>query len=77
MNGFPSREQVKRIREGYPVGTRIELRWMDDLYTKLKTGDKGTVRGVDDAGQIMVDWDCGSTLSLIPGVDGFNIIKEG
>ena len=74
MYGFPSEQQVKRIKAAYPKGTRITLISMDDPYTKLKPGDCGTVRGVDDAGQIMMQWDCGSTLSLIPGEDSFRII---
>lgn len=48
---------------------------MDDPYTKLKSGDRATVRGVDDAGNILCEWDCGSTLSLILGVDRFRIVK--
>ena len=71
MYGFPSKEVVKRIKTVYQKGMRIVLISMDDPYTKLKSGDKGTVVGVDDAGQIMMNWDCGSSLSLIPGVDSF------
>ena len=50
MNGFPSQEVVKRLREEFPKDTRIALVRMDDPYTKLKPGDRGTVQGVDDAG---------------------------
>lgn len=31
--------------------------------------------GVDDAGHIMMHWDSGSTLSLIPGVDSFSKVS--
>ena len=75
MNQFPSREQVKRIRAAYPAGTRIVLIDMDDAYTRLRPGDQGTVLGVDDAGQIMMLWDSGSRLSLIPGVDSFRMAE--
>ena len=33
--------------------------------------------GVDDAGQILVRWETGSSLSLIPGVDSFHIVQKG
>lgn len=71
MNGFPTKSQLYAYRASYPVGCRIELIEMDDPYSKLKPGDRGTVRGVDDAGQVMMQWDSGSSLSLIPGVDRF------
>lgn len=28
---FPSREVVERLRKKYPVGTRVELVFMDDI----------------------------------------------
>lgn len=55
-------------------GTRVELIQMEDPYTKLKQGDKGTVDFVDDIGQVHVKWDSGSTLALIPGVDIWKLI---
>lgn len=70
-NEFPTREQVERIRKQYPKGTRLELIAMDDPYTALRAGDRGTVGFVDDAGQIGMAWDSGSQLSLIPNVDSF------
>ena len=69
MNNFHSKETVERLRREYPAGTRVELISMDDPYSRLKPGARATVRGVDDAGNILCEWDCGSTLSLIPGVD--------
>ena len=52
---FPSREIVESIRKEYPVGTRVELVHMDDFQAP-PIGTKGTVRGVDDTGSIMVAW---------------------
>ena len=49
-NGFPSREIVEHLREQYPKGARVELVSMNDPYTKLKPGDRGTVSVVDDIG---------------------------
>ena len=65
---FPSKEIVERLRETYPEGTRVELVHMDDFQAP-PIGTKGTVRGVDDAGSIMVRWDNGSGLSLAYGED--------
>lgn len=76
MQRMPSRAEVTALREQYKVGTRLELISMDDPYTQLKTGDRGTVEGVDDAGQIMMKWDRGSSLSLIPGVDSFRRVVK-
>jgi len=49
----------------YPEGTRVELIQMDDPYTRLKPGDKGTVRFVDDAATVFVDWDSGFGLGVV------------
>ncbi len=53
------------------VGRRIELVHTDDPHTELRPGDRGTVKFVDDAGTIFVDWDKGSRLGLVPGADHF------
>ena len=44
---------------------------MNDPYAPVEPGMRGTVRYVDDAGQLGVAWDNGRSLSLIPGVDSF------
>ena len=64
-NGFPRRETIERLRRQYPAGTRVALVHMDDPYTTLRPGDKGTVQWVDDAGGIQIAWDNGSTLAAI------------
>ena len=66
---FPSREAVERVRKKYPEGTRVELIHMDDPYSHLKPGDKGSVRLVDDTATVFVDWDCGSGLGVVYGED--------
>ena len=73
---FPSREQIAALRERYPRGTKVELLAMDDLQAP-PTGTMGEVMGVDDAGQILVRWETGSSLSLIPGVGSFRIAEKG
>ncbi len=73
---FPSREQIAALREQHPHGTKVELLTMDDPQAP-PTGTRGEVMGVDDAGQILVRWETGSSLSLIPGIDSFRIVQKG
>ena len=73
---FPSRSQVEFTRSCYPPGTRIVLSSMNDPYAPVEPGTRGTVRYVDDAGQIGVAWDNGRSLSLIPGVDSFRKLTQ-
>lgn len=68
-NNFPDQRTVERVRKMYPKGTRVELVEMNDPYSRLKPGDKGTVRLVDDAATVFIDWDCGSGLGIVYGVD--------
>ncbi len=73
---FPNKEELQKIRDTYKPGTLIELEKMDDPYTSLKAGNRGTVDFVDDAGQIHMKWETGSSLAVIPGVDVFRIVSE-
>ena len=64
------------------TGRRIVFLFSDDPHTKLKQGDKGTIKyeRYDDIfgdESIRVDWDNGSTLSMIRGKDAFTILNEG
>ena len=63
-----SRDQLQRLREAYPKGSRVELLQMDDPQAP-PIGTHGTVIGVDDIGSIMVDWDNGCGLSVAWGAD--------
>lgn len=47
-SNFPDEHTVERVQKTYPKGTRVELVEMNDPYSRLKPGDKGTVRFVDD-----------------------------
>ena len=69
LNKFPNRETVEKLRREYPPGTRVELAHMNDPYSKLTTGDKGTVICVDDIGTIFCSWDSGSSLGIVYGED--------
>ena len=72
---FPSREQIERLRKKYPAGTRVELIFMEDAQSP-PPGTLGKIHGVDDAGSLLCRWQNGSSLSLIPEVDDFRIVKE-
>ncbi len=65
---YPRREIVERLRERYPAGCRVRLARMDDCQAPA-VETEGTVLGVDDIGSIMVNWDSGSTLSVVYGED--------
>ncbi len=75
MMPFISGEELLRLREKYKPGTRVELLHMDDIQAP-PAGTRGTVRGVDDIGSIMVNWDTGSSLSVVYGEDSV-IVVEG
>ena len=61
-------EQLQKLRDEYPFGTRVELVRMDDFQAP-PIGTLGTVIGVDDIGSIMVHWDNVSGLSVAWGAD--------
>ena len=65
---FPNKGTVEILRKVYPVGTRVELVSMDDFQAP-PLGTKGIVKGVDDTGSLLVNWDNGSGLSVIYGID--------
>jgi hypothetical protein len=65
-------------------GRRVRLDSTSDPLTDLKRGAEGTVRyyrwshAWDDEqaaqGTLVVDWDCGSALSLVDGVDSWVLL---
>lgn len=63
---------VEQLREEYKPGTRIRLlSTVADPFTRIPEGSTGTVVAVDDLGNILMHWDCGSHLNLIPSEDKF------
>lgn len=60
--------ELKALRDRYPAGTRVELLAMDDVQAP-PIGTKGTVTGIDDTGSLLVNWDNGSGLNVIYGID--------
>ena len=61
-------EILASLRERFPQGARVELLRMDDPQAP-PIGTRGTVRGVDDSGSVMVAWDGGGSLNVLYGVD--------
>ena len=69
------KDELERLRNDFPAGTRIELVEMDDVHAPPK-GTMGTIDGVDDSGNLLVSWDNGSRLNAIWGVDKVKKIEN-
>ena len=67
---------VERMRNQYPPGTRVEVVSLCNEEEHLKPGMKGTVVGVDDQPALLVNWDNGSSLSLLIGQDSFRVLPD-
>ncbi|MCX6667615.1 MAG: DUF4314 domain-containing protein [Euryarchaeota archaeon] len=64
-------------KESVNVGDRIQLISIDDTWTKIKAGERGTVVEIDKEQELIwVKWDNGERLALIDGVDKFKIVKK-
>ncbi len=70
------RRLAESVKEMYPPGTRIELICMNDPYSPVPSGTRGTVRAVDDMGTIFPDWDNGRSLGVVPGEDVFRKLSR-
>jgi len=57
------------------IGRKVKMVYTSDAYTDVVPGDVGIVSHVDDAGTVFVNWDNGSGLGLIPGIDSFEVIS--
>ncbi|MBQ6219943.1 MAG: DUF4314 domain-containing protein [Methanobrevibacter sp.] len=71
---LPNKNEIKNLKNYYPVGCKIVLDYMDDQQAP-PTGTIGEVTCIDDAGTIHVRWENGSGLGLIPGTDQFHKIQ--
>lgn len=70
------RNKVERVKEQYPVGTRIELQGLCNDEPGMPPGLCGTVVGVDDQPALLMEWDNGRLLSLFPEQDSFKVIEQ-
>lgn len=73
---FMPEAEVERIRKQYPVGSRIQLEHMGEDPRPIAPGTRGTVRIVDDAGQVHCNFDNGRRLGLVPGEDSFRTLTK-
>lgn len=58
----------EELRKAWPQGTRVRLVSMDDPQAP-RVGTLGTVLFIDDASDIHVRWDTGSSLAILDGID--------
>ena len=70
------RMQAEINKQRYPSGTRIQLNHMNDPWSPVPCGTRGTVVCVDDIGQIHMRWDNGRSLPLNTDEDSFRRLTE-
>lgn len=71
-------EYLSRVTGLIKKGTRVKLIRMEDPYTKLKSGDEGTIVGYNHTPwgvAYMMQWDNGSSLDLVPEEDEFEVLS--
>ncbi len=68
--------EAERYKKEYPVGSRIVLLSMGDDPRPIPDNTRGTVKVVDDIGQIHCDFDNGRHLAIVPGEDSFRLLTE-
>lgn len=71
---YKTQEEIRSLKRRYTEGTRIRLLDMKNRQAP-PTGTLGTVIRVDSIGNILMKWDTGGSLSIIPGVDPFETIR--
>lgn len=67
-------EELMKIKQEYSKGTNIELIKMYDYINPVPAGTKGIIDFVDNIGTVHVNWENGSSLGLVIGIDEFKII---
>lgn len=75
-NRIYTQKEVECIKQKYKLGTRVKLIKMYDELSAIPTGTEGIIESIDDIGTLHINWDNGSSLGLIVGVDEFEIIGE-
>lgn len=70
-----SEKDLNSLRERFPTGCRVELLQMEDEYAPPR-GTLGTVTDIDSTGSLLVDWDNGSGLNVLYGIDRVRKVAE-
>lgn len=71
-----TKEELRKRKEEFKEGQRVELIDMNDSYRKMEKGLKGTVKFVDDIGTVHISWDNKSSLGAIYLVDKIKKISN-
>lgn len=71
----PSRAKIEMLKREYPAGTKVVLEAMDDPQAP-PVGTMGEVLMVDDMGDLVMEWEDGNGLNLIPGADKFRKVCD-
>jgi hypothetical protein len=69
-----SKVDMEELEKKYQ-GKRIKLILMPGDPHPVPKDTEGTCEMIDGAGHLLMKWDNGSNLSLIPGVDLFEVIE--
>lgn len=72
---FYNKARVDAVKAKYRAGTRIELESLCNNEKGMPRGLRGTVIGVDDQPALLMKWDNGRTLSLLPDEDSFRTLS--
>ena len=60
---------VERIRDDFPIGSRVMMVYSADPFAPIESGTEGTVSSVDDIGTIHVNWNNGRCLGVVLSED--------
>lgn len=71
---MPYKNKSLNLKRCNYIGKKIILIECKDPHTNLKPGAIGIVSTIDDRGTIHVNWNDGSTLGLIPGIDKYHLV---
>lgn len=73
----PGTDEIMNLKKAYPKGTRVMLDYTDDPFTKLTSGDIGTVSSTSGRliGTLFISWDNGSGLGLDYYSDSYHRIS--